>query len=186
MRLTRIGYFADFFITAAVIALQISLVLGSATWLQGIEWLSACLAGLLGWTLIEYAVHRWLYHKVPFFKDVHEAHHADPASFIGAPPLIGVLLVGGLGFACLAATSLIAASGLSVGLLGGYFAYMLVHHAAHHWSPSARPWLRHLLRHHALHHHQSAEGNFGITTAFWDQAFGTAWVAPARKGVEAT
>jgi len=130
--------------------------------------------GLALWTLVEYAVHRWLYHSVPYFKDVHDAHHAEPNAHIGAPPVVCVALIFAIFFAPFANTHFTAACGLTTGILIGYMAYMLMHHAAHAWSPKPGTWLHGARRHHALHHFRAEECNFGITTAFWDHVFGTA------------
>jgi sterol desaturase/sphingolipid hydroxylase (fatty acid hydroxylase superfamily) len=56
----------------------------------------------------------------------------------------------------------------------GYLAYVFVHSATHHWAPRRGSYLFRARRRHALLHHRSEEGNFGVTTGFWDVVFGTA------------
>jgi len=59
-------------------------------------------------------------------------------------------------------------------MLVGYAAYQVVHHATHFWRPDRGSYLYRVRLHHSVHHYHQEFGNFGITTAFWDQVFGTA------------
>ena len=183
MHLSKLNYYADFFVSMALIALLAIIVMAKATWLQGIEWGIYLCVGAASWTLIEYGFHRWLYHGAPYIRDLHRAHHATPNAHIGAPSLIGIILIFMVCFAPLATTRFFAASGLTAGMLIGYMAYMLVHHACHYWRSTAFSWLYRARLHHALHHYHSDEINFGITTAFWDHVFGTA-LEPTRRRAE--
>ena len=181
MRLSKFSYFVDFFISAALIAVLAWLSLSAETWMQSTAWALYAVAGAVCWSLLEYAVHRWLYHRAPYFRELHAAHHAEPNAFIGAPPVVGILLIWALFFAPFVGTDFTLASGLTTGILIGYMAYMLVHHAAHYWTLSPASWLWQARRHHALHHHHADEHNFGITTSFWDHVFGTALVVGRRN-----
>jgi len=176
MRQSRLSYFADFVITSVLLA-----------WLIGWEfetrrsalhlflWLNGAVAGVLLWTLIEYLVHRILFHHVGYFERLHDAHHDHPTDYIGAPPGIGPLALLGLAYLFSARAMGGELTGaLASGLLIGYLIYMLVHHAVHHWSVPTTTVLFGARRHHALHHYHSDTGNFGVTTALWDHAFGTA------------
>ena len=43
-------------------------------------------AGFLLFTLSEYILHRWLYHRIPgFVRDLHNIHHVDPLRLIATP-----------------------------------------------------------------------------------------------------
>ena len=180
MRLSNISYYADIFISAALIFLLAGLALMLPSWLKRGEWIFYAGAGAATWTFVEYLVHRWLYHHVPYFSDLHDMHHAEPDTFIGAPPVIGVVLIFALFYAPVATVNAVAASGATTGALIGYVGYMLVHHAAHFWNARHGTWLYEARRHHALHHFHSEECNFGITTSFWDHVFGTAVVSSRR------
>ena len=70
--------------------------------------------------------------------------------------------------------SLMVASGLTTGVLAGYLAYQLVHHATHFWQPARGTYLYRARVRHSGHHYHRELGNFGITTVFWDQVFGSA------------
>ncbi len=179
MRLNAVAYYADFFISGAIILALfagnaiLALKVGSA--LEVPIWIASAITGLVVWSLLEYAVHRFIYHRVPIFDALHDAHHAEPEELIGAPPLVGISLVLAMGYLALLASNFAIASGITSGLFLGYMGYMLVHHASHHWKPRTGTWLYMLRRHHALHHYRNEEGNFGIITSFWDHLFGTAF-----------
>lgn len=174
MRLSNFGYYADFFICVALIIVMVGLAIILPTWSMRGLWAMFASFGAVGWTLIEYVVHRWLYHRVPFFRDAHAAHHAEPNTYIGAPPIVAIVLIFAVFFAPLARSDLITASGLTTGVLIGYVVYMLAHHAAHYWPVSPGSLLYQARRRHALHHHHSETVNFGVTTSIWDRVFGTA------------
>lgn len=137
-------------------------------------WLAWVVAGVGMWTLFEYAMHRFLYHRVPFFEHYHDVHHMTPNVYIGAPPIIGTGLIVLVTFAPFVAFFPLMANGLTVGMLSGYAGYMVIHHACHFWKPVPGTylydaWLRHAVHHHHLHD----QANFGVTTALWDHVFGT-------------
>lgn len=179
MRLNAFMYYADFFIAAAaIIGLAAAEIMTASLTRVGLCAGYAVL-GFGFWTLFEYIVHRFVYHHVPFFKDQHDAHHAEPDAFIGAPPVIGILMIFAIAYAPLVPFSDHAAAGFTMGMLTGYVAYMLLHHAAHHWNVPEDHWLYRARRHHALHHHLRLEGNYGITTSLWDEVFGTS-LKPGR------
>jgi sterol desaturase/sphingolipid hydroxylase (fatty acid hydroxylase superfamily) len=174
MRLSAISYYADFFLAAAAILVLTADLALAIPLAQTGEAFAFILLGFASWTLLEYFVHRVLYHNVPFFKEQHDAHHAAPRAFIGAPPVIGILLIFLITFVPAATASRLAADGLTIGMLAGYMAYMFLHHISHHWPPlPASSCLFQLRRHHALHHYHRLEGNYGITTVFWDYVFRT-------------
>ncbi len=174
MRLSTWAYFADFVLTPLLmLALTVTGPMPQTIAGAG-AWLGWAIAGFVAWTLFEYVVHRFIYHRIPYFQDVHEAHHGDPAGLIGAPPVVGLVMILGLFYLPLMPIGAGAPEAVAVGALAGYFAYMLLHHAAHHWRTTPGTWLDLARRHHARHHHASDTCNFGITTPFWDHAFGTA------------
>jgi sterol desaturase/sphingolipid hydroxylase (fatty acid hydroxylase superfamily) len=129
--------------------------------------------GVALWTLVEYATHRVIYHRLVALKKYHQAHHANPRAYIGAPPLLGTSVVFLISFLPVVSFAPILASGLSAGMLAGYTIYMLVHHAIHFWTPTPGTYLYRARLHHAVHHYRDDEGNFGVSTPFWDRIFGT-------------
>jgi sterol desaturase/sphingolipid hydroxylase (fatty acid hydroxylase superfamily) len=180
MRLSAGAYYADFFLGAAAMLYLIVDMGAQVSIVQVGQRVGLVTLGFASWTLFEYLVHRTLYHHVTFFKDQHEAHHAEPSAFIGAPPVVGIVLIFAICYLPFVELNMVVGSCLTIGMLVGYMAYMLLHHAAHHWKLPENSWLDSARRHHALHHYHRLEGNYGITTSFWDNLFGTA-LEPSRR-----
>ncbi len=173
MHLSKLSYYGDFVICMVLISISAAMA-AMYTWTNMSIWLFAVVLGFVIWTFLEYVIHRWIYHQVPYFKERHAAHHADPDADIGAPPVIGIVLIFLVFYVPLATSGTAIANGVTTGVLLGYSAYMLVHHADHHWTSKPGSWLYAARRQHALHHHNSELGHFGITSTLWDRVLGTA------------
>lgn len=153
--------------------IEVGLVLGSAT--AGRLFFALWLTGLLSWSLVEYLLHRFLFH-VPVTHALaklgarhHHAHHRRPDRPPITKPLALTLPVIGVA-AVLAAILGGLAVAVVAGLVGGYLCYEVCHVAAHvlgdvHPVPRLRDA-------HLLHHERSAVA-FGITSPLWDRVFGT-------------
>jgi sterol desaturase/sphingolipid hydroxylase (fatty acid hydroxylase superfamily) len=187
MRQRASSYFADL-IFCPLLASGLSVFALARLTLGGvIEWFLMVAAGAALWTLIEYVMHRTVYHRIPLFERYHEVHHADPRAYVGAPPMLGTSIVFLVSFLPLAAFSPVLASAISVGMLAGYSVYMIVHHACHFWTPASRGYLRRVRLHHAVHHFRDGNGNFGVSTSFWDDVFGTRiQPSPVRRVIAPT
>jgi len=182
MRLTKSEYYADF---VAYPALLVTAAVASAWRDTGYElssWLIAAVIGAMCWTLLEYILHRFVLHRIARFADMHDAHHQAPVAFVGTPTWLSLsVFLGAVFLPAWALSSFNTASGLTVGMMAGFFWYGIVHHAIHHRRPRAiAPRLLAATRRHALHHYSAQPGNFGVTTPFWDHVFGTALDAAAR------
>lgn len=141
--------------------------------------LTLCLAfvvGLVAWTLLEYLLHRFVFHEralgVWLAKD-HLQHHAKVDWFVplrtklaAAAAVLAVLFLG----ASLAGA--LPAATFSAGTVCGWVFYEVLHRRIH----VARPrnaygrWAR---RHHLAHHFGHSRQNHGVTSPIWDRAFGT-------------
>jgi sterol desaturase/sphingolipid hydroxylase (fatty acid hydroxylase superfamily) len=139
--------------------------------------------GLLAWTLVEYWLHRTLFHWEPkagwgerMHFLIHGVHHEWPHDKyrLVLPPgasvplfvLFLLLWVGVFGTAGWA---------FQAGFTSGYVVYDLMHYYVHHARPKHR-WLRRLQGHHASHHFNKKfqEKRFGVSSPLWDYVFGTA------------
>jgi sterol desaturase/sphingolipid hydroxylase (fatty acid hydroxylase superfamily) len=176
----RAAYRIDFALYGiAVVALGTLLVVASPR----TQWQAnagCALAGLSSWSLVEYALHRFVLHGMEPFRSWHTAHHERPAALIFAPTLLtAALSVSLLFLPVFLLTNVWRASAVTLGVLTGYFAYALTHHAIHHWRPESK-WLRRRKRWHALHHHRiDSPGRYGVTTEVWDRLFDS--VDPPRS-----
>jgi sterol desaturase/sphingolipid hydroxylase (fatty acid hydroxylase superfamily) len=144
------------------------------------------LAGMFLWTLVEYIVHRFVFHFHPRSARAkrlvflfHGIHHAQPQckTRLVMPPAVSVpggLLVYGLIYIVLG-----TALGLRYwvdpvmgGLALGYLAYDLIHYATHHF-PMRWGFLKFLKRYHMQHHYKTPGRRFGVSSPLWDKVFGT-------------
>ncbi len=183
MQLSKYEYYSDYVAYPIVIGALAAAALLRANWQVAAHWTVAALAGVGGWTLMEYVLHRIALHRIAFFVPMHGLHHSAPLAFIGTPTWLSVsLLICGIFAPAWALSSFTVASGLTAGVMLGYLWYGLVHHLIHHRSgESPMPFLKDLRVWHMRHHYSPKSGNFGVTTAFWDRVFGTA-IEPPRGG----
>jgi sterol desaturase/sphingolipid hydroxylase (fatty acid hydroxylase superfamily) len=161
----RARHFGDFVTVPLAIAIFVDLA--------GIYRLHLVLAGIAAWTLLEYLVHRFVFHRHAVGQRLHQLHHDHPSdpdaerSSLSTPLLafpIGYLLIGAAGVE--------DGSAIFAGLLLGYLAFIAVHYAVHRWPIEPGSWLYPAkLRH--LTHHCLEDCNFGVTTIFWDIVFRT-------------
>ena len=171
---SRAAYFADFaFYAGAVLVLTTALLAGCprAQWL---EMAGLTLAGLVSWSAIEYILHRFVLHGLQPFKSWHAVHHQRPTALICTPTALSALLLALLVFLpALLLGSLWRACAVTLGVLAGYLAYTVTHHATHHWRGESA-WLMRRKQWHAQHHHHTTQpGFFGVTSGFWDGIFGS-------------
>jgi len=140
--------------------------------------------GVLAWTLLEYLLHRWVFHFQPgrdseLQRDlaflIHGVHHDYPydADRLVMPPLVAAALAVVIGgpLRILVGPHLFAP--IFAGLVGGYFWYDLTHYAVHHLRPRTAlgAFQR---RRHMRHHFKDSRSGFGVTTPLWDLVFRTA------------
>jgi sterol desaturase/sphingolipid hydroxylase (fatty acid hydroxylase superfamily) len=149
-------------------------------------------SGILSWGLIEYGLHRFVFHydaRSELGKKMvyaaHLSHHDNPRAtnrifsslLISAPVAAAYLLLGRI-----ATGSWRAASFLFAGLALGYFYYEWLHFRAHHRRARFRLF-RYLRKYHLLHHYRTPELRFGVTSPLFDVIFGTFRpVASRHKG----
>jgi sterol desaturase/sphingolipid hydroxylase (fatty acid hydroxylase superfamily) len=147
--------------------------------------LIALALGLLLWTLLEYLLHRFVFHARVLGARLareHLHHHAAVSWFapwwakllLAAPILsalaaVGVLLTGAPGGA------------LALGTMTGWLAYEWLHRRIHVAAPR-NAYARWARAHHLSHHFGRAHKNHGVTSPLWDWAFGT-FEAPGVVGV---
>jgi sterol desaturase/sphingolipid hydroxylase (fatty acid hydroxylase superfamily) len=174
MKLSKALYFGDFVAIPIVILLLAIAAIREQGFTGAGLWVVTFVAGLLVWTFVEYAVHRWVYHAIPFFEQFHDAHHEDPTALIGVPSFVSSGIILAVFFVPLWLTiGIVLAGGFTSGALLGYAGYMLVHHASHHWTLKPGSMLYRARVQHMAHHYHNSPGNYGVVTSFWDHVFST-------------
>jgi hypothetical protein len=144
--------------------------------------------GVLSWMLIEYALHRFIFHyharstlgrKLVYA--AHLSHHENPratnqffSSLLVSLPIATVYVL----LAWIVTGSLHASAYAFAGLAGGYSCYEWLHFQAHHRRPRLRVF-RYLRRYHLLHHYQTPGLRYGVTSPLLDLILGT--FRPVRK-----
>ncbi|HEY6118439.1 MAG TPA: sterol desaturase family protein [Pyrinomonadaceae bacterium] len=140
------------------------------------------LLGLLSWGLVEYILHRFIFHldAISVFGhsygySSHLTHHENPkatddlfASLKISVPIAATYWM----LAWIAVGTWRAASYLFIGLVVGYFCYEWLHFVAHH-GKSRLPLFRYLRKYHLLHHYRTPDRRFGVTSPIFDLIFGT-------------
>jgi sterol desaturase/sphingolipid hydroxylase (fatty acid hydroxylase superfamily) len=142
--------------------------------------------GLFAWTLVEYVMHRYVFHfrprtawqeRLSFL--FHGVHHAQPMvkSRLVMPPALSIPLAAFWYGVLWVLVGLVLAAPqwigpVFAGLILGYVAYDLTHYATHHFRVRGAA-LQFIRRYHLHHHTQTPDKRFGVTSPVWDIVFGT-------------
>ena len=138
------------------------------------------LLGILLWTLIEYLIHRYIFHYEPKTRwgkqlhfVIHGVHHDYPndARRLVMPPVISIplaFLFFGLFFLIFGSL----APAVFAGLVFGYLCYDMLHYATHHLAMKSGMWLW-LKQYHLRHHFKDDHVGYGISSPLWDYVFRT-------------
>ncbi|WP_107038440.1 sterol desaturase family protein [Brumimicrobium mesophilum] len=137
--------------------------------------------GFFSWTLAEYLMHRFLYHKIKdssydkgiqyLFHGIHHRYPTDNDRMIlpVVPSLFIAALFLGLFYLIFHAEALV----FGAGFLIGYLVYMTIHWTIHSYSPPKNKFLSWWWLHHNIHHYQQHDRAFGVSTPIWDIIFRT-------------
>jgi sterol desaturase/sphingolipid hydroxylase (fatty acid hydroxylase superfamily) len=197
LRLFKSDFLEGFTHISPVVVLVVFLpIIGFFLWRsaranQGIGWWNVLISfaiGLLLWPLVEYLLHRFVFHFSPKNPSermnrmlflMHGVHHAQPKekTRLVMPPVVSIPLaaifyglflgvVGGL----LSLPNYV--DGILAGFLFGYVIYDLTHYALHHFSFKGAYFMK-LRQHHMAHHFKTHNQRFGVSTWIWDDIFRT-------------
>lgn len=145
--------------------------------------------GTLAWTLLEYALHRGVFHwrpnptshnQITLHFLLHGLHHKTPmdGDRLVFPPTAATIFAAVFYvfyysilpwpiFCCYAS-----------GKLFGYICYDMIHYYLHHGSPTPYSDMHFRKVYHHNHHFKDFELAFGISTMIWDYVFGTVGTGP--------
>jgi sterol desaturase/sphingolipid hydroxylase (fatty acid hydroxylase superfamily) len=140
--------------------------------------------GVLLWTLIEYGLHRFVFHiqiplRNPQMRELvnasHLTHHASPhdREKVLVKPSYG-LVISAIVYGLLSAIlqSFFSGAGVMVGIWAGFLYYEAVHYRVH-FSLSPSGFIARQRRAHFYHHFTNNKRSFGVTSPLWDYVFGT-------------
>lgn len=145
--------------------------------------LGGLLGGLFLWTLIEYALHRFVFHFTPkrepwrtLFSSLHLDHHRDTQDpgLIIAPPVVALsdsLIIFGILYLLTwnGPLALLLLAGIDL----GYIFYEWVHYGVHQFNWNGGLW-GYYKRYHFHHHFQKPAEGYGVTSPLWDLLLKTA------------
>src|ERR1700752_2171104 len=121
---TKWGYYADLVVYPIAVLVLTALALGSPHSRFLAVYFLCFLSGLAAWTLVEYLMHRFVFHAFPPVARMHDRHHANPAAFVGTPSWLGLAaFVFGIFIPLRAIAGLEIAAGLAAGLMIGLVWY---------------------------------------------------------------
>ncbi|KAL1538388.1 cytochrome P450 [Salvia divinorum] len=137
--------------------------------------------GIFTWTLMEYSLHRFLFHIETksywgntlhyLLHGCHHKHPMDGLRLVFPPAATAVLLYPLWNLIKLLATPSTAPALFAGGLLG-YVMYDVTHYYVHHGQPTSE-YPKNLKKYHLNHHFRVQHKGYGITSSFWDKVFGT-------------
>ncbi|KAJ7637159.1 oxidoreductase [Roridomyces roridus] len=135
------------------------------------------------WTILEYTLHRFLFHIDDWLPDrpwaillhfsLHGVHHylpMDRLRLVMPPVLFFVLQAPFTRLAHILFPTAVA-NGIISGAFAFYILYDTMHYALHHTKLPA--YMREQKRYHLAHHYKNFELGFGVTSKFWDVIFNT-------------
>lgn len=183
---TRIEMPTTFYTVVAFVSLYFSLTLTDLKWYQTILFY---IAGMLFFSLIEYCIHRFLFHfraetekqKVFQYK-MHGVHHEYPKDKerLVMPIFISIFLAAMFYFSFRLVLGNFHLAFFS-GFIQGYCVYLWIHYDVHRYR-TPKNFFKIFWQHHSIHHYGRNDTAYAVSNPMWDYLFGT---MPKTKG-EAT
>ncbi|KAI0945525.1 hypothetical protein AcW1_001725 [Taiwanofungus camphoratus] len=162
--------------------LPITLFKSVETPLVSFEKVGLCIVfAMVAWTMLEYILHRFLFHIDALLPDhpaaltahflIHGCHHYLPMDRLRLPipPAMFAIIafpVIQLAYAIFAPAT---ANGVIAGTVFSYILYDMIHYALHY---EKFPW-RELKTYHLTHHYKNPDSGYGVTSMIWDYVFNT-------------
>ncbi len=135
------------------------------------------LVGAFVWSLLEYTLHRWVFHERILGRRASHEHLEHHAKVNWFPPWSSKLkaaavVLGGVGLVTVPLGGAVVGLSLVGGIVAGWLTYEALHRAIHVAGPRSAygHWAR---RHHLHHHFADPRKNHGVSTPLWDVVFGT-------------
>jgi sterol desaturase/sphingolipid hydroxylase (fatty acid hydroxylase superfamily) len=180
----RLYQFRSFWIfpLLAVVLVSITFTRDPNRQLRDLIWLFPI--GLLAWTLLEYSLHRFVFHthiqpRNPQLREAlnasHISHHVAPRDsnkLLVRTPYALVISAIVFGIAYGVVQNIASAAGIMCGIWAGFLYYEAVHYRVHLRlsNSSLIAWQR---RAHFYHHFTNNKRCFGVTSPLWDYVFRT-------------
>ncbi|MDB4920400.1 sterol desaturase family protein [Mucilaginibacter sp.] len=177
-RLSKVHFTVPLYIFIPVIAFCIYKY--TQTGLGTLLFIELFISGLFIWTLVEYIMHRFVFHYEPADKPwaqrmhfvFHGVHHDYPsdAKRLVLPPSMSIPLATGFYFLFNAILPTNYVFGFFPAFILGYLFYDISHYAIHHFNFKGNIWKK-IKQHHMLHHYQDPAKGYGVSSPLWDKIF---------------
>ncbi|KAJ8483137.1 hypothetical protein ONZ45_g14714 [Pleurotus djamor] len=140
-------------------------------------------AGNIIWTILEYTLHRFLFHIDEWLPDtpafltlhflLHGVHHYLPMDRLRLvmPPTLFAALQFPFTQLAYKLFPVAMANGIIAGAFTFYVLYDCMHYALHH--TKLPQYMREMKKYHLAHHYKNFELGFGVTSKIWDYVFNT-------------
>lgn len=140
-------------------------------------------AGNIIWTILEYTLHRFLFHVDHYLPEanwamllhflLHGIHHYLPMDRLRLvmPPTLFLALETPFTKLAHLIFPKAAANGIIAGAFTFYILYDCMHYALHH--TRLPQYMAEMKRYHLAHHYKNFELGFGVTSKIWDYVFNT-------------
>ncbi|MEL6388608.1 MAG: sterol desaturase family protein [Bacteroidota bacterium] len=172
--LSKVHYSVPLFIYIPVITISTAVSIRAG--ISAIDFVAWGALGFLAWTVVEYVMHRWVFHFHPksdwgkklhfIFHGIHHDYPCDKLRLV-LPPSVSIPLATGFFFLW---RSFIPAPGLFAffaTFILGYLIYDMFHYAIHHVEVKGKLWNA-LKTHHLKHHYVDPDRGFGVSSPLWD------------------
>ncbi len=143
--------------------------------------LTFILIGVLYWSLIEYVIHRFIYHQKfkskafnYFIGSFHQYHHKKMSDHrvLNSGFLMICLILPIVLSPLMLIFHIQSVLSIGLGLSIGYYLYECVHYFIH-YRQYCSGYMSYIQKYHMHHHKKSPMKNFGNTTHLWDYIFNT-------------
>lgn len=156
------------------------------TWKAFVEYQASILCyfsfyiiGIFIWTLVEYVMHRFVFHFPPKGKAMerlhfifHGVHHDYPNDRLRLvlPPSVSIPLALFLYFVFSFMLNDVQLASFFPGFITGYLIYDIGHYAMHHYNFKSG-LMKRIKQHHMLHHYADEKKGYGVSSPLWDKVF---------------
>ncbi len=147
------------------------------------------IVGLVIWSLVEYIMHRFVFHLPPkgaimermhfIFHGVHHDYPNDRLRLV-LPPSVSIPLALLLYFIFAQLFNPLQMACFFPGFITGYLIYDIGHYAMHHYNFKSGI-MKKVKQHHMLHHYSDDEKGYGVSTPLWDWIFGSDFPKKKKK-----
>ncbi len=172
--LSKVHYTTPLIVFVPIIAYFIYLSIARGT--NVVDFFIWGIFGFLAWTLVEYIMHRFIFHYHPssewgkklhfIFHGIHHDYPCDRLRLV-LPPSVSIPLATGFYFIFKNSISPEGFDAFFALFLFGYLMYDMIHYSIHHVPLKGKFW-NVIKTHHLKHHYVDPDKGYGVSSPLWD------------------